>query len=523
MLPDRRILLKVMIKITPEIMNKITTEAEIRRGITQQSHQWFFPVYFGHYISHPSAPFHDKIFNITEDQTIKNAVIVAFRNSAKSTIISLSYILWAIFGVQKKKFILILAHTTQQAELYMKNIKDELETNDLLKQDLGPFREDNGWQASSIVIPKYDARVICASYQQGIRGLRHHQFRPDLIICDDVEDLESVKTKEGRDKVFQWLTGEVIPAGDQNTRLIVVGNLLHEDSLIMKLKKLIELKQFEGEYLAIPFADDGGNLAWPGKFDSPEKVTTEKKKIGSEIAWQREYMLRIIPDEGQVVHPEWIQYYTDLPKTNFGSHRFAVFAVDLAISMKDSADYTAIVSAEIFGYGEDMKIYVLPDPINKKITFPETIDIIKSHSKTFGDQARIIIEKVQYQEAVIQTLEAQGYYVEGFLPHGGDKRMRLSLTTNIIKNGQVMFPATGAEELIQQLTGFGVERHDDLVDAFVMLTLKVSQDDNENGHYTIPKIIAGEPKIKNEKQADLAQSMEDEYERSNFNAMMRRR
>lgn len=501
-------------------MDKITTDAEIRRGITQQSHQWFFPVYFGHYINHPSAPFHDKIFNITEDQTIKNAVIVAFRNSAKSTIISLSYILWAIFGIQKKKFILILAHTTQQAELYMKNIKDELETNDLLKQDLGPFREDNGWQASSIVIPKYDARIICASYQQGIRGLRHRQFRPDLIICDDVEDLESVKTKEGRDKVFQWLTGEVIPAGDQNTRLIVVGNLLHEDSLIMKLKKLIELGQFEGEYLAIPFADSDGNLAWPGKFDSPEKVESEKKKIGSEIAWQREYMLRIIPDEGQVVHPEWIQYYTDMPKTNFGSHRFAVFAVDLAISMKDSADYTAIVSAEIFGYGEDLKIYILPDPINRRITFPETVQTIKDHAKLFDNQAWIIIEKVQYQEAIIQTLEAQRYHVEPFVPHGADKRMRLSLTTNMIKNGQVLFPTTGTELLLQQLTGFGVESHDDLADAFVMLVLKVAEEDNNSDPFIFPKPIDLEPKIKTDKDADLAQSLEDQYARSQYNETM---
>jgi len=30
--------------------------------------------------------------------------------------------------------------------------------------------------------------------------MKHMQYRPDLIICDDIEDLQSVKTKEGRDK-----------------------------------------------------------------------------------------------------------------------------------------------------------------------------------------------------------------------------------------------------------------------------------------------------------------------------------
>lgn len=100
--------------------------------------------------------------------------------------------------------------------------------------------------------------------------------------------------------------------------------------------------------------------------------------------------------------------------------------------------------------------------------------------------------------------------------------MRLSMTTSMIKNGQILFPPTGTEELIQQLTGFGVEKHDDLADAFVMAVLKVSSDDNENGRFTVPKIVASEPKIKNEKQADLARALEDEYERGLFNAMMRR-
>ena len=170
-----------------------------------------------------------------------------------------------------------------------------------------------------------------------------------------------------------------------------------------------------------------------------------------------------------------------------------------------------------------MKIYILPDPINRKITFPETVQTIKDHAKLFNNQAWIIIEKVQYQDAIIQTLEAQSYHVEPFVPHGTDKRMRLSLTTNMIKNGQVLFPATGTELLIQQLTGFGVESHDDLADAFVMLVLKVAEEDNNNDPFTFPKAMALEPKIKNDKDADIARAMEDEYERSNFNAMMRRR
>jgi phage terminase large subunit-like protein len=42
----------------------------------------------------------------------------------------------------------------------------------------------------------------------------------------------------------------------------------------------------------------------------------------------------------------------------------------------------------------------------------------------------------------------------------------LALTTAAIKEGLIKFPKKGAEELIAQLIGFGVEKHDDLADAF---------------------------------------------------------
>jgi phage terminase large subunit-like protein len=55
-----------------------------------------------------------------------------------------------------------------------------------------------------------------------------------------------------------------------------------------------------------------------------------------------------------------------------------------------------------------------------------------------------------------------------------DKRSRLILTANFIKNGKVLFPRTGAEELIRQIVHFGVEKHDDLADAFAHLIHSVT-------------------------------------------------
>lgn len=78
----------------------------------------------------------------------------------------------------------------------MKNIKSELETNQLLKEDLGPFKEvDNLWNAQAIELPQQNAMIMAISIDQSIRGLRYKQYRPDLIICDDIEDSQFSKNR----------------------------------------------------------------------------------------------------------------------------------------------------------------------------------------------------------------------------------------------------------------------------------------------------------------------------------------
>ena len=43
----------------------------------------------------------------------------------------------------------------------------------------------------------------------------------------------------------------------------------------------------------------------------------------------------------------------------------------------------------------------------------------------------------------------------------------------MIQSGKILFPENGAEELITQLVGFGVEKHDDLVDAFSSVIISI--------------------------------------------------
>lgn len=426
------------------------------------------------------------MFELTENEELGNFFITAFRGCGKSTIITTSYPIWAILGKQQKKFVLIICQTQSQAKQHMMNLRRELENNSLLKNDLGPFREESDeWGSSSLVFSNTNARITAVSSEQSIRGLRHNQHRPDLIICDDVEDIASTKTRDGRNKTHEWLTSEVIPTGDRNTRLVIVGNLLHEDSLLMRIKEDIEKGKIKGIFKQYPLIDAEGNILWPGKYPSMQDIEEEKSKSGNEYAWQREYLLHIIPSEDQAIDREWIQYYDSIPKKEdighgYNSHTEVRIGMDLAISKSDTADYTAMIPALLFerkkGYYD---IFILPKITNKKMTFPETVDTCKAYDRFYKDEFEsipptFVIEDVAYQRALPQQLKSEGIYeVMTSRPGNMDKRSRLILTANMIKNGRIKFPRQGAEELINQIVHFGVEKHDDLADAFSILVMNM--------------------------------------------------
>ena len=465
-------------KIIPQnLVNQMTKDKKVRIAITKESFSYFFHFYYAHYVKYATADFQKEIIHLLEKSDSEDLFIVAFRGSGKSTMVTTAYPIWAILGRQQKKFVIIFCQTQSQAKQHMMNLRRELEDNDLLKKDLGPFHEDSDeWGSQSLVFSNTDARITVASAEQSIRGLRHHEHRPDLIICDDVENIASTKTREGRNKTYQWLKGEVVPAGDKGTRLVVVGNLLHEDSLLMRLKSDLKNDRADGKFLYFPIINDKRNCLWPGKYPTDKDIEEEKRKVGDEIAWQREYLLNIIPDEDQVIHPGWIKRYRidKLPPEEHVAFRGTYSGVDLAISIKDTADFTSVVTARIFGRDEKLRIFILPNPINKKITFPQQVELLKAHSITElnKENDRLLIESVAYQDALPQILASQGIKVEGVRPQN-DKRTRLALTSSLIKNGTILFPETGCERLIEQIVGFGVEKHDDLADAFSLLIHKV--------------------------------------------------
>lgn len=454
------------------IIELMIKDKKVRSAAATQSFRLFFGTYFGHYIQHPFAPFHFDMFQLAQDEKNKTIVIMGARNSAKSAIMNTALSIWSVLGIQKKKFVIIVSKTQQKGKQHFLNMRKELESNRLLKGDLGPLRTEESQWGSSIVLPKYDAQITFASVEQSLRGMRYKQYRPDLLIVDDIEDGDSVRTIEGRNNVYGWLTNDAIPAGDlENMRAVLLGTLLHEDSVMMRFKKDIASGVRDGIYREYPLMDAAGEILWRGKYPDLAAVEAERLRVGNEKAWAQEFLLRIVSDAERVVHPEWI-YYEECPAPTLANqYRGAFIGIDPAISEEKRAARTAMVVVRVFGWGENTRIYVMPYPINERIGLPTIVEKAKALSDEYG-KAKIYVEDVGFQKGLVQLLADEKYQTEGIRPQG-DKRTRLSLISHPIKNKIVRFAPRGNEELVMQIVNFGSENYMDLADALSMLVPEI--------------------------------------------------
>ena len=121
--------------MSKEAIEAVVNDLAVRRALVYQNHEAFCRIYLQRHITYEFAWFHKEMFRITEKYQHKLNVFMAFRGSGKSTILNLSNALWSILGKHQKKFVLIVSKTRLQSQSHFDNIKQELEENELLKNE----------------------------------------------------------------------------------------------------------------------------------------------------------------------------------------------------------------------------------------------------------------------------------------------------------------------------------------------------------------------------------------------------
>lgn len=425
---------------------------------------------FGWFIARPyfpleTPPFHKEILDLISNKDNRRVGVIAPRGHAKSTTVDMTYPLWA-GCFEQEEFIVIISDTYTQAAEFINALKDEFENNPKIKWLFGNMKGDD-WQDGEFVLSngiKYAAK----GSGMKIRGIRHRHTRPTLMIFDDIENDENIKSAEQRQKLYHWFTKATIPALARGGRAVVIGTILHFDSLVNKVMKQQDIfKSWQTRvFYAITTDEDGTEHAlWPEhrsleKLKSMRDNPNDQEFVGS-IAFAQEYQHKPFSEEDAIVKPDWIKECEPSQAPDEYSRQARVLTVDPAASERQTADPTAMIVADL---GADGNVYVRA--IRNQRTSPSiTAETIQNLYETY--QPQVVGIEQGALGLVFRDLLA-GLPVIGLKPDK-DKVRRLLAVSRFFEAGKVFLvkDIQNGQALREQLIEFPKGTHDDMVDAIV--------------------------------------------------------
>jgi predicted phage terminase large subunit-like protein len=209
----------------------------------------FAETYFPHYLTAPPNLLHLHLFDHLpaiahrraagkgpDNQRGAREVIISPRGSAKSTFATQIFPLYcACLGL--RRYIMIAMDTFDQAALMLEAIKVELTDNPRLREDFPQATGAGPTWREGLAVTSNGVRIDAVGARQKLRGRRHGPYRPDLVILDDIENDENVRSPEYRDKLESWVMKAVLKLGpaDGSIDVLAVGTLLHFDAVLKRL------------------------------------------------------------------------------------------------------------------------------------------------------------------------------------------------------------------------------------------------------------------------------------------------
>ena len=168
-----------------------------------------------------------------ESRPPRRLAIAAPRGAAKSTLKTLILPIHSLL-YRQERYIVLISATQKQARQRLRNIKSELQRNGLLNSVYATeLSRRDGWTSEAININCVQIDAFSAGTE--IRGISYRQWRPTLVILDDVEDENSVYSADQREKLRNWFNETIEHIGDSYTAIEIVGTVLHPDSLLANL------------------------------------------------------------------------------------------------------------------------------------------------------------------------------------------------------------------------------------------------------------------------------------------------
>lgn len=373
-----------------------------------------------------------------------------------------------------RNFAVVLEKTFTEASEVLNVLRDEFSHNDLLllvygslmkTSSDGVFDDRNKDAEGDIFINS--VRFRGKGFNTPVRGLKSLEYRPDLILIDDVEEDTHIRSEEQRRKYRENYAQGIVPAVDVEGVIKVTGTILHQDSLLQNL-----IDQFGGTvYRAYdptsPTPEQ--TLLWPARWTwkrlMEKKEQMEMEGKGSSKFFQ-EYLNQPVDDMRRVFKQEYYQhYYTAQDVKNVSL--FRSIAIDPAESKKQGSDWTAVTVVDTDQNNNWYVRFVKRYRVNSA----ELIQLIFDLWNTWKPQV-IGVERKAFEDQIKPFMDIKAQETGTFphvveLEHGGQRKEDriVGSLQGRFESGKILFqenPLDDTRVLHGELYDFPFGKNDDL-------------------------------------------------------------
>ncbi len=424
--------------------------------------------------------------------------IAAPRAHGKSTAVSHAYALSAVL-FRDRRFILLISDTETQAVNFLNDIKQDLKDNEDLIELFGikGFKKDT---ETDIIVEMTDGhtfRILVRGAEQKVRGLKWEQMRPDLIICDDLENEEAVANKDRREKFRRWFNGALLPCRARHGIVRIVGTVMHLDSLLNRLlpedsaktsvitplRTYSTLKKPEWKSIRYRAHDpEFENLLWPEMYDREffESKKEDMTNQGIPEVYAQEYLNYPIDESTSYFkRQDFVDIFErDLKdiKERKKPYNYVV-GCDLAVSTKDRSDYSVFVVGAVDDKGIINIIDVRKGRWDSLQTIDEMFAIQKMYNPDWFSMEKGTIEKSIGPIIRVEMVKRRNYINFDLHTANNDKPTRARPIQARLRSGGIKFDKSAYwySELEDEMVRFPKSRHDDQVDALAWMGQSVNK------------------------------------------------
>lgn len=377
------------------------------------------------------------------------------RAGGKSFEWSYAFVLWRLWSYCKptlwrpdmidnanRKETCYITSTMTLAKVQIAKVREEIETNDLLREKLNP---NNKASIGETGITTETGSILHVRGRDGfIRGLH-----VGATVCDDMPDESSLYSDEQREKLKELIKGTIEPIVEPYGYFLVCGTPY--SSAPNELYQVLKAdKRFYCFEYPIIFPD-GRPLA-PDRYTF-DQILMKKEELGT-IVFNREYLVVPISDSStifpyeylmrSIVGMENVRFATSIDDYPFKLVRVHI-GVDFAVSGNIGADYTVY---SVWGIDTMKNYYLLYYYRQRGMSHNEQIDKIVQLDRLFRPN-KIRCEANGFQSILSGLAQERGLKnIEPFTTTEGNKKdlyTGLPSLSAMFERGQIKCPYAPGE------------------------------------------------------------------------------